>query len=308
MDRTYSREDALAAFEALLGPVEAGRLDVSRRERWWLGLGDDIVAFAAEDDASWTRLLAEGALLRRWRQAGVPASVLRDESPTHRVQLRQRLHGITGAVVEGLLFGVAPDIVADRYATTTPLSPFGQVLAASYGELAATMHSAVPIADGFVGALGHWDPIDLDDVERRLAAYRASAASIAAFAKAAAWLADTPPTDAVLHGDLHFHNMCLADDGRIIGVFDVDAAALGSRWTDLQYVHSLGPRFVAIASAAYERTSGTAVDDDAVRRAHLHTALGHLQWHVPGTPRHASVLAWVNQALIACVPRPESCG
>jgi aminoglycoside phosphotransferase (APT) family kinase protein len=103
----------------------------------------------------------------------------------------------------------------------------------------------------------------------------------------------------VIHGDLHFHNMCLAEDGAIIGVFDVGDAHVDAAASEFHYVHSLGPRFVEGALAAY----GTPLDILAIRRAHVRTALGHLQWVAPDAVRYPSILAWVTAVLDRLLPR-----
>jgi aminoglycoside phosphotransferase (APT) family kinase protein len=131
------------------------------------------------------------------------------------------------------------------------------------------------------------------DVDAALAALRrdphAPAATIDLVARALPWLADAPAATAVIHGDLHFHNLCIAADGEITGVFDVGDAGRDRAETDFHYAHSLGPRFVAIATRAY----GRPLDDAAIRRAHLRTALTHILWNGPGTPRHPTILAWI---------------
>ncbi|TMQ08804.1 MAG: hypothetical protein E6J91_32320 [Deltaproteobacteria bacterium] len=263
-----------ARFDAVLGePVE-----LSRREDRWLALGADVIGFAAVDARGWARLVAEGRLLVRWRAAGVPAPRVLDERAALRVQVRDRLHGLTGEAIEPLLFGGAPPDARGRFADDAPLSRFGARLAASYGELAAQIHAAAALRD---------DP-------------SVTAATIEAVARAMPWLAATPPATAVIHGDLHFHNLCLSADGTITGVFDLGDAGGDAPEADLQYAHSLGPRFVAVAVHAYRRP----LDMNAIRRAHLRTALTHILWHGPGTPRHRSIVAWIEAAFAALAIGP----
>ena len=286
-----------ARFDAVLGePVE-----LSRREDRWLALGADVIGFAAVDARGWARLVAEGRLLVRWRAAGVPAPRVLDERAALRVQVRDRLHGLTGEAIEPLLFGGAPPDARGRFADDAPLSRFGARLAASYGELAAQIHAAVPAADPLASALGPRAPMDIDAA---LAALRddpsVTAATIEAVARAMPWLAATPPATAVIHGDLHFHNLCLSADGTITGVFDLGDAGGDAPEADLQYAHSLGPRFVAVAVHAYRRP----LDMNAIRRAHLRTALTHILWHGPGTPRHRSIVAWIEAAFAALAIGP----
>jgi len=178
-----------------------------------------------------------------------------------------------------------------RLSDEAPLSPFGARLAASYGELAARIHAAVPADDPLVCALGPRAPLDLDAV---VAALRSdplvAAATTDAVVRALPWLRERPPATGVIHADLHVHNMCLADGGAISGVFDVGDAGLDAAETELHYAHSLGSRFVAVALRAY----GRPLDGDAIRRAHALTALGHLLWHGPGKPRHALIVGWIT--------------
>jgi hypothetical protein len=290
---TSDESAARARFEGALGAA----FELVRRETGWLALTEDVVGRAADDDAGWRRLASEAWLLERWRAAGIPVPRVVREDPVCGVQVREKLHGLTGAAVvsepeRALLFdGPLPDVRA-RF-EGAPLSAFGERLAASYGELAARIRRAVSIADATAAGLGPTShrAFDLDDAIARLHATDAPAATKVAAERARGWLAAIPSPDAVIHGDLHFFNMCLAEDGSIIGVFDLGDAGIDAAATELLYVHSLGSRFVAIALDAYG-----AIDIEAVRRAHLRTALGHLIWHGPGTPRHPSIVAWITAA------------
>lgn len=269
-----------------------------RRDARWLAMSDEVVAFAADDDAAWQRLASEAWLLARWRAAGIPAPCVVAHDAARRVQVREKLHGLTGDAVHTetarspLYAGELPGVAA-RLAGA-PLSAFGETLAHSYGELAARIRRAVSTADARAAGLGETSHRALD-VDRALACLDASAASAAAKAIARrrrAWLAAIAPPDAVIHGDLHFHNMCVAPDGAITGVFDVGDTGLDDPAIELMYVDSLGAHFAAAALRAY----GT-IDRDAVHRAHVRTALEHIVYHGPGTPRHASVVAWASAAL-----------
>lgn len=276
-------------FAAVLGD---NALEIVRRERRWLAIGSDIVAFAADDDDGWARLRAEGALLARWRAAGVCAPRVLREISTARIQVRERMHGITGALVEPLLFGCEPPRGVARYAADAPLSAFGERLAESYGELAARIRGAVTLADGAALGFGPRSIGDLDAAIDILATTSAPPHVVAAVTRARAWLIAPPVPTAVIHGDLHFFNMCLASDGAVVGVFDLDDSATDAAETELHYVHSLGPRFVARALAAYG-----AHDRRAVERAHLRIAIGHLLWHGPKSERHAAIVGWICAAV-----------
>lgn len=266
--------------------------EVSRRDDRWLAIDEDTVAFAVDDDAGWRRLEQEAWILERWRAAGVPAARVVRIDAARRIQVRERLHGVTGDVVEPRIFGGTPPDAIARL-EDAPITPFGERLAESYGELAARIRSATDIDDARAADIAESSRRTLD-LGCALAELDASAAS--PHAKRAAhgsrdWLARLARPDAVIHADLHFHNMTLADDGTITGVFDLGDAGLDEAAGELLYIHSLGPRFVARALAAYG-----AVDVEAVRRAHLRTILGHLRFHGPGTPRHASIVQWASAA------------
>jgi Phosphotransferase enzyme family len=281
--------DARARFEPLIGEP----FEISRRDTRWLAMGDEVVAFAADDEAGWKRLQREKWLIERWRAAGVPACSVVREDETRRVQIRERLHGVTGDVVEPRIFeGPFPN-VSDRL-DGAPISAFGRRLAESYGELARRIRGAVSVSEARAAGIGMTSRrvLDIDDVLARLHASSASPAAKRAGEKTRGWLAALPPVDAVIHGDLHFHNMCLAEDGSITGVFDVEDAGIDAAATELLYIESIGPHFAATVVDAYGPIS---IED--VRRAHIRVALGHLIWFPPGTPRHASVVSWITAAL-----------
>jgi hypothetical protein len=131
--------------------IGGGPFELSRREARWLALADDVVAFAADDDAGWQRLACEAWLLARWRAAGVPVPAVVREDATRRIQVLERLHGRTGDAIHAdtgaspLYPGAIPDVVARL--DDAPLTAFGERLATSYGELAARIRHAVSIAD-----------------------------------------------------------------------------------------------------------------------------------------------------------------
>ncbi|MGE0401428.1 MAG: phosphotransferase [Kofleriaceae bacterium] len=303
---------------ARLTPVLGDTFDLSRRDDRWLALSADRVAFAAGDEGEWARLSSEARLLDRWRRAGAPVPRVLDENPRVRVQIRERLDGVMGEIVEPLLFGSAtladlgrsspltragaplPWAVPDgerRLDARCPLSPFGARLAHSYGELAARLHS-LSLDDARAAGITERPPMDLHAAVDRLRATSIDRSLVAKAERAIAWLAEVPPPSCVVHGDLHFHNMCLAEDGSIIGVFDIGDAHLDAPESEFHYVHSLGPRFVEIAMAAY----GAPLDEGQIRRAHARTALGHLVFVAEDSPRWPAMLAWNTAVLRHLVP------
>jgi hypothetical protein len=286
-------QEARARFAAALDAA----FDLSWRETRWLALAADRVAFAAVDDAGWRRLEVEAWLLERWRSAGVPAPRVVQHDHGRGVQVRERLHGLTGLDIHTesgrspLYDRELPD--ARERLDDAPLSELGRRLAASYGNLAARIRRAVPIADANAAGLGLTSrrSIDVDDAIARLETSQASPVIARAARRARDWLVALPPPDAVIHADLHFFNMCVDTNGTITGLFDLSDAGIDAASQELSLVHSLGSRFAAIAIDAYGP-----VDVEAVRRAHLRSALDHVMWHGPGTPRHESIMAWASAA------------
>jgi aminoglycoside phosphotransferase len=283
-----------------------GEVAISRRDDRWLALGTDIVAFGADTDDEWKRLEVEAELLRRWRAAGVPVPRVISADPDRRLQLRERLDGITGEAVEPLLFGIAAESsiahgMPDgrlRLDETCPLSPFGARLAESYGELCARMHAALSLDDARAFGIGEKPHMDLDAALVRLAESPIERGHVERAVRARRWIAEPSPITVVVHGDLHFHNMCLAADGTIMGVFDVGDAHLDGPATELHYVHSLGPRFVAGVLDAY----GAPVDIERVKRAHVRTAIDHLQFVPPSAERYPSIIRWIAAVIEHLVP------
>jgi len=275
-----------------------GALEISRREKSWLGLGEDVVAFAADNDDEWQRLEVEHWLIDRWRAAGVPVPRVLREDATLRVQVRERVHGLFGAEIhaEGqpsrLTVGPMPN-ERDRL-DEAPLTAFGTRLAESYGEIAARIHSAISIADAVRVGLGptRHRVLDLDAAIAELHACDASPTAKAAAVRSRGWLATTPPADAVIHGDLHFWNMCLASDGSVVGVFDFDGAGIDTAATELLYVHSLGAQFAARVIDAYGP-----IDLGDVHRACVRSALDQLLWHRPGSEHRDHIVAWASAVL-----------
>jgi len=309
---------AMAAVHERFQRVLGTEVQADRRDDRWLAMTTDRVAFAADDDTEWARLRAEARLIARWRAAGVPVPRILDENERERVQVRERLDGIMGEVVEPLLFGTAtladvdlispftragtplpwslPD-AARRFDPGCPLSPFGERLAQSYGEISARIHAAVSLDEAAELGITTRRPFELDDAIAKLRATSIPRELVEAADRERAWIAAAPPVTCVIHGDLHFHNMCLAPDGSIIGLFDVGDAHVDGPESEFHYIHSLGPRFVEGVLRAYHAP----IDIAMIRRAHVRTALGHLTWVAPDSQRYPRMLSWVTAVLTAFV-------
>lgn len=265
---------------------------VARRDDRWIAMGDEVVAMICDEPR---RQAAEAWLLERWRAGGVPVGRVIAERAG--VQVRERLEGITGEALhreapDAPMFVALPEVRGRL--VSAPLSDFGVRVAESYGELAARIRRAVDPADA--GMLGVAESRTLE-VDAALAALAASAASEDAkriAAKRRDWIAAVAAPDAVIHGDLHFHNMCTDAGGTITGVWDLGGAGHDTAMNELLYIGSLGREFAACVIAAYG-----SVDRDAIDRAHVRVALGHVLDHRPGMPRHDAVVAWAEAVLEA---------
>lgn len=271
--------------------VIAEPFELERRDDRWLALGAEVVAMLCDDPG---RQAAEAWLLERWRAGGVPVPRVLVE--TDGIQVRERLHGVTGEGIHreagsSSLFVELPTL-AGRL-VDAPLTPFGERVADSYGDLAARIRRAVDPAEA--RAMFRESDIRRFDLDAAIAAYLAADAperTKAIAVRRRAWLADLPPVDALVHADLHFHNLCTAPDGTIAGLWDFGGVGLDAHATELHYAPSLGRQFVERAIAAYGP-----VDREAIDRAHLRTALDHVLYHGPDKPRHAHVVAWTTAVL-----------
>jgi aminoglycoside phosphotransferase (APT) family kinase protein len=280
--------DLRERFAFVLGTFS---FDMSKRDGRWLALTPDHVAFAVDDYVGWRRLQQEDWLLSKWRSAGAPVPrVLRSDASRH-VQVRERMHGLTGRELEDKI-ELHPD-VRERL-RDTPLSPFGARLAASYGELAARFRRAVEVPDAHAAGLSTTShrAVDVDAAISALEATDASSAAKRAARRARDWLVELPPINAVIHSDLHFFNMCTSPAGDITGVFDLGDSGIDTAETELLYAHSLGSQFLRTALDAY----GQPLDEKRIIHAHLRTALDHIVFHGPGTERHESIVAWATAA------------
>lgn len=254
------------------------KTDWQRREDRWIAIDDETVAMRFDDPA---RAAVERDLIQKWRAIGIPVPEILDENGG--IQVRRKLHGITGEAVEPMIFG-RPVTMDERF-IDAPITRFGARLADNYGELARRLHSIPPIAPVRT-------PDDLDLAFKRLHASDVPADAIAIADHHREALGRYLAPTVVGHNDLHFHNMVLSPDGDIVGLFDLGDAHLAPPVTEFRYVHSLGPEFASRAIAAYGP-----IDEAEIRREHARVAICHLIWFPRETERHASILAWVTATL-----------
>ncbi|HTL35496.1 MAG TPA: hypothetical protein VL326_20350, partial [Kofleriaceae bacterium] len=181
---TDERNAAHERFAAALGSES---FELSRADGRWLALTRERVAHAVDDFAGWRRLVQEAWLLSRWRSAGVPAPRVLVEDPARRIQIRERMHGLTGTDIhretslsplyDASTLAANPDVRARL--NDAPLSPFGRRLAESYGELAAKIRRAVDTGHAYAAAFTPTSRRTLD-VDAALAALEATHATDAA--------------------------------------------------------------------------------------------------------------------------------
>jgi hypothetical protein len=274
------------AFDAVLGDS----YEIHQREARWLGVGATLVAAKAMDERTWQQLQREAWLLTHWRAAGIPAPQLISNDANERIQVRERLRGLTGAEIESRTF-TATSTLRERLEGAA-LSGWGEQFATSYGELAARIRGAVTLNAAF--AAGFPDVHDRKlDVDLALSLLEASSTSAIVRRKAQRvrdWLASAPAIDAVVHGNLRLASLCASGSGCVVGVFDLDEAGLDEAAGELRYAHSLGSRFAGIAASAAKLELG------AVVRVHLRCVLAHVVRHGPKSPKRGSIIDWASAA------------
>jgi aminoglycoside phosphotransferase (APT) family kinase protein len=207
----------------------------------------------------------EVGLLERAAKAGVPVPTVLWNSQGHEL-------GSPGFIMEHVVGEtIARRILRDdEYAAARP------VMAAQCGEIAAKIHS-IPMQD-----LDGMEPPTGSPAQAVLDQYSTLLESMGephpVFELAMRWLSKRmPPSDRItlVHGDFRNGNFIVGPDG-IRAVLDWELAHLGDPWEDLAWVCMRSWRFGAPGEVggfgeredfytAYEKTSGLAVDRDAVK-------------------------------------------
>lgn len=159
---------------------------------------------------------------------------------------------------------------------------YARALGAQLGTMIADQHQSIPPADlvGWLPERSAWPyPLariaaDLPHVVTDRALIETCLTTIDTYERAA-----TTVTDRVLtHGDLGLHNVALAPDGAVAGIFDYDDAALADRHTDFRYLlfDNLDDAMLEAAIAAYRASGGPAIDPTRVALFNAASAIGFL--------------------------------
>jgi len=160
-------------------------------------------------------------------------------------------------------------------------------LAARCGELLAMLHGMPRAEAAFLD--GRPDSVDAVAAQRER--YDSYGGGRPAIELGLRWLARNKPQAAppvLVHGDFRVGNIMVAPQG-VTAVLDWECAHIGSAWEDLGWLCTRAWRFdrpdltaggldtAAPLFAAYERVSGTRVDEEAVR---YWTVFGLVRWAI----------------------------
>ena len=187
---------------------------------------------------------------------------------------------------------------------------YARALGAQLGAMIADQHRSIPptALAGWLPERSRWPyPLariaaDLPYVITDPALIENCLATIAAYEHAAAAVTDRVLT----HGDLGLHNLALAPDGTVAGIFDYDDAALGDRHADFRYLlfDTLGDAMLEAAIAAYRTAGAPAIDPARIALFNAACAIGFLADRRGSTPDERPAgrtleadLAWTRLAL-----------
>jgi aminoglycoside phosphotransferase (APT) family kinase protein len=293
-DADANDAEALAAGLARLAPMlVAGGASVGDLAPLSGGASQELWSFEIRGPAETRRFV-----LRR--------TPLGSDAPTHKAGLETearliecaRAHGIPSPAVRHILrpaddIGcgfimdhVAGETIARRILRDAPYDAIRPQLAGICGEILARIH-ALPLAD--LPMLRRTDAATR--IAEIAARYARTGTRRPVFDLAIRWLRDhLPPAPriAAVHGDFRLGNL-IVDPAGIRAVLDWESTHLGDPMEDLGWICMIPWRFGCIDRpvggfgsrealfAAYERTSGVAVDRAAV---HFWELLGSLYWGV----------------------------
>lgn len=172
------------------------------------------------------------------------------------------------------------------------LDPSGRatVAMAMAGALAALHHERVAVVVGRSGiGLGAPRPQASSDQLRRRLLPRLSDRLAEMVNRLLDWVDDVlagplrgpAATRVVLHGDWHGHNLVFSDDFHdLIGVLDLEEAAIGDRHYDLRYLPTQAPSLELLDEviAGYEQVTTIALQRKRILAWHVLTDLGDALW------------------------------
>ncbi|WP_394840683.1 aminoglycoside phosphotransferase family protein [Pendulispora brunnea] len=272
-----------------------------RSWRWAVAFQNEFIAFAADDDEGWERLRRERALLDRLAartSVALPAVVLEDERT--RLQLRRMVPGVTGDMVERIVFGrddkVGP---ATRYQPNLPFTAKGRRLARDLGHALSALQRAIPVEEArALGFAVHSYLFLLDQVAAYLAEQRELRDLYIAIAPLRRWFAELPNEPALCLCDLQLHNIAvLPQTGALGGLFDFDDAGIMHQLEDFKYLPSFGLEFTEFALEAFMESGGRSSTLAEVGRFHVLSAMEHFLFVPEETPRWPEIVRWARAAV-----------
>lgn len=267
---------------------------------WMVDCPGDRIAWIAEDGEGWDRLRREGELIATLAAAGCRVPRVTDVDEITRMQVRSRLPGISGYAIESLVFGESVRVpAAARYQHNSPLTEAGRVLAHDLGAEIAAFHRA-PVEEA--RALGFRSTsylTTLDQIDRQLVRSVLLRDVRTAVPRLRDWFAALPDDPVIALGDIQMHNMGVdAATGALVGLFDIDGAAVAHRLEDFKYLPSFGVAFTRVTLEAYSAAGGPPLGLDDVGRFHVLSALEHFTFVDNASPRWAEVIEWSHAALV----------
>jgi hypothetical protein len=230
----------------------------------------------------------------------VPALLAR--APDQWVQVRRKINGVNGFPVEHLIFGREERVPSlERYQPRFPITALGKRLAADLGRAIGALHGAVTADEARGWGFAETAYLDiLDQVAIRLSAFPALADLHTAVPPLRTWFAALPADPVVALRDLQMHNLAMSGaDGRLLGLFDFDDAAVAHRLEDFKYLPSMGIEFVTTALDSYAETGHPPLSLSAVWRFHVLSALEHFLFVDENSRRWGEIADWSRRAVAA---------
>lgn len=184
---------------------------------------------------------------------------------------------------------------------------YARALGAQLGAMIADQHLNVAAAQiDWLPTRSHW-PYPLHRIADDLPHVIDDAPLIArCLATLAAYEHATTRDPVLTHGDLGLHNLALAPDGSVAGIFDYDDAALADRHADFRYLmfDTTDDTLLQAAIAAYRAAGGPALDPARIALFNAAAAIGFLADRRGSGPDDrpagrtlAEDLAWTRLAL-----------
>jgi Ser/Thr protein kinase RdoA (MazF antagonist) len=289
---------AAAALLARSGrSVDAGRIELERREDRWLGRpGDGLAVWLRATDAGIARLATERRVLQLLAERcdfAVPRVLYADGAG----DIRSMVPGESDPVALAALLGGNPSLAAS--------------LGDAIGKMLAQQHSRIALADvdGWLRRGVAW-PEPLPWIRERLPSVFDDAGLLARIETVLHQYERRSASDAELalvHSDLGLHNLAFDPDARkLAGIFDYDGAAWDDRHHDFRYLAWQPGRteMLDAAIASYASETGVAIDRQRVRLYNAASAICFLAYRngVPPETRWCGRtlvedLAWVRQAV-----------